>query len=128
MSRLCLVSLRRQEFGSVRRRVLLTSKSFTLGLFDCHVHLCMDPGSGSIRTDTKMEDAEQLKLMSENALKLLDAGVTTARDLGCPGTYSITLRDQINAGKKMGPRMLVANGGYRIYSGSPLSTSLRVEA
>lgn len=87
------------------------------GLFDCHVHLSMDPGSGSIRTDVQMNDKEQLELMSQNALRLLDAGVTTARDLGCRGTYSITLRDEINAGQKMGPRMLVANAPVTVPGG-----------
>ena len=57
-----------------------------------------------------MPEDEYIDRMTTNALRLLDAGVTTARDLGCPGTYSITLCDQINAGEKMGPRMLVANG------------------
>lgn len=81
------------------------------GLFDCHVHTIMDPNGGMSTDDVlRGTDGEKLALMSENCLRLLDAGVTTARDLGSPGTFAVTIRDRINARKVMGPRLLVANG------------------
>jgi imidazolonepropionase-like amidohydrolase len=65
----------------------------------------MDPGSTRTASDfLKLDDAAQLTLMASNSLKLLDAGVTTARDLGCPKTLAVTLRDQIACGERNGPR------------------------
>lgn len=81
------------------------------GLFDCHVHIIMDP-NGGVSTDDVLRgtDEQKFALMSQNCLRLLDAGVTTARDLGSPGTFAVTMRNQIKAKKIMGPRLLVANG------------------
>lgn len=96
------------------------------GLFDCHVHLMMDP-SGNLcvsiptadrTTATALRSHMELNnLMERNALKLLDAGVTSARDLGCPGTFASELRDRINSGKTMGPRMMVSNAPITVPGG-----------
>lgn len=81
------------------------------GLFDCHVHTIMDPSHGISTTDVfEGTDQDKLSLMANNCLRLLDAGVTTARDLGSPGTYAVTTRDRIASKEIMGPRLLVANG------------------
>lgn len=54
--------------------------------------------------------AEKHQHMGKNALKLLDAGVTTARDLGCPGLLATNLRDEIAARQRMGPRCVDSAG------------------
>lgn len=87
----------------------------------------MDPNGGMSTDDVlRGSDEEKLALMSENCLRLLDAGVTTARDLGSPGTFAVTMRDRIQAKKSMGPRLLVANGESEIieFAGIPTSSWL----
>lgn len=71
----------------------------------------MDPDQG-MTTDDVFDGSDQAKLarMEQNCLRLLDAGVTSARDLGSPGTYATTLRDRIASKEVIGPRLLVANG------------------
>lgn len=71
----------------------------------------MDPNGGMSTEDVLQgTDEQKFALMSQNCLRLLDAGVTTARDLGSPGTFAVTIRDWIKAQKLLGPRLLVANG------------------
>ncbi|KAI8310243.1 hypothetical protein K4K59_008467 [Colletotrichum sp. SAR11_240] len=79
------------------------------GLFDCHVHLQMDPSGTNTSTDVNLPDEELLPLMQRNAAKLLDAGVTTARDLGARGMTAIAIREMIKDGTIPGPRLHCAN-------------------
>ncbi|KAK7043869.1 hypothetical protein VNI00_008035 [Paramarasmius palmivorus] len=87
------------------------------GLFDCHVHLFLDPSSGVSSTSSIPSEDRILAQMARNSLKVLDAGVTTVRDLGCPGTYSITMRDRIKNKQAMGPRILSANAPITVEGG-----------
>ncbi|ESK86035.1 amidohydrolase [Moniliophthora roreri MCA 2997] len=89
------------------------------GLFDCHVHLFLDPSSGVSSTSSGLPSTEEavLSLMANNCLKVLDAGVTTVRDLGCPGTHSITIRERIKSKEVMGPRILSANAPITVPGG-----------
>ena len=52
-----------------------------------------------------------MQLAVANARKTLETGVTTVRDLGAGGGLDITLRDEIAAGRTIGPRMFVAGQG-----------------
>ncbi|KAJ8071978.1 hypothetical protein AAF712_009668 [Marasmius tenuissimus] len=89
------------------------------GLFDCHVHLFMDPTSGvhSTSDGIPLSEEEVFTLMGRNCTRVLDAGVTTVRDLGCPGTYSTTMRDKIAKREVMGPRILSANAPITVPGG-----------
>jgi imidazolonepropionase-like amidohydrolase len=51
--------------------------------------------------------------LAHNAQKTLEAGVTTVRDLNALEGASIALRDLINTGHIVGPRMFVAGTGIR---------------
>jgi imidazolonepropionase-like amidohydrolase len=53
-------------------------------------------------------------LAQESAMKVLEAGVTTIRDLNAADGADIAMRDLINMGKMTGPRMFVAGTGLRI--------------
>jgi imidazolonepropionase-like amidohydrolase len=88
------------------------------GFMDGHTHLAHD------FTDYKKERSEQIDLnVSEKALRAtrharatLEAGFTTVRDLGSrfPGSkemVDVALRNSINQGYIVGPRMLVATFG-----------------
>ncbi len=78
------------------------------GLIDGHVHLGFDGGRDPVRRMRRETDDEQIRLMLRNAEDLLDAGVTTARDLGARDYLSVTVRDAIAAGRARGPRTIVA--------------------
>jgi len=87
------------------------------GLFDCHVHLSFDPASGTTTTAVTIPDDEALELMRSNAGKLLDAGVTTARDLGAPGTLGSRIKAEIASGETSGPSLQVTNAPITVKGG-----------
>ena len=73
------------------------------GLIDAHVHLELNPD------DHKAPDKPHRNLpslMEERAKKMVLAGITTARDLGGGTWQEFSLRDSINTGLKLGPRLL----------------------
>jgi imidazolonepropionase-like amidohydrolase len=77
----------------------------------------MDPSAINTSTEIKLNDTELLSLMKTNALRLLDAGVTTACDLGSKGMTAIQLRDSIKKGEVAGPRLQCANAPLTVAKG-----------
>src|ERR1700694_2402340 len=57
--------------------------------------------------------AETVFLAQENAKKTLEAGVTAVRDLGSAEYNDIAMRNLINSGAMVGPRMFVSAYGLR---------------
>ncbi|MFF9409865.1 amidohydrolase family protein [Streptomyces anandii] len=78
------------------------------GLIDCHVHLAFDAGSDPVSTVSESDDATLLLGMAGRARQLLDAGITTVRDLGDRGGLTVRLREAIGEGRVSGPRILAA--------------------
>jgi imidazolonepropionase-like amidohydrolase len=78
------------------------------GLVDSHVHLGLDGGPRPAERMQGESEAEQVVLMLRNAVSLLAAGVTTARDLGAKSFLDITVRDAVSRGDAPGPRLVVA--------------------
>lgn len=82
------------------------------GLIDMHTHLTDRPGDTvdlSVYYSRTLED--QVALGRENARATLEAGFTSVRDVGTYiGWSDRALRDEINAGRTVGPRMQAA--GY----------------
>ncbi|WP_051729523.1 metal-dependent hydrolase family protein [Amycolatopsis sp. VC5-11] len=91
------------------------------GLIDCHVHLCQDPGSGEVSLEMPSDDDVLSRRMIANAQRLLDAGVTTARDLGAPGTLGTRVRDLLAAAPNATPRILAANAPITVTNGHAAS-------
>ncbi|KAH6995670.1 hypothetical protein BKA56DRAFT_694922, partial [Ilyonectria sp. MPI-CAGE-AT-0026] len=87
------------------------------GLFDCHLHLQMDPTKISTSTKSDLSDAEILSLMVKHSARLLDAGVTTVRDLGSRGNNAIITRERIRRGSIPGPRLQCANAPLTVPGG-----------
>jgi imidazolonepropionase-like amidohydrolase len=77
----------------------------------------MDPSGMNTSTSIGLPDEELLVRMEKNASKLLDAGVTTARDLGSRGMTAIMLREKIKANEINGPRLLCANAPLTVRGG-----------
>jgi imidazolonepropionase-like amidohydrolase len=76
------------------------------GLIDAHVHLASDCGP---RFGGVPDQARLVTLAVSNAQRFLRAGVTTVRDLGGPFTVGSDVRDAIDQGLLLGPRLLAAN-------------------
>lgn len=89
-------------------RVINLRDQFVMpGLIDAHVHLTSDTGGIAAQLEgVTLSPARQAFNAYENGLKTLDAGFTTVRNLGDRDGAVIALRDAVNAGQVMGPRIL----------------------
>src|SRR5207237_3566843 len=85
------------------------------GLIDVHTHMTyywdQKPGTQPWSQQGRRRSAETVFLAQENARKTLETGVTTVRDLGASEYGDIVMRDLINRGAMVGPRMFVAGFG-----------------
>lgn len=77
------------------------------GLIDMHVHLTSDPTFGGY-TYLQYTDSFWAVLMVPHAERTLRAGFTTVRNVGSSGWYDVGLREAIDAGKIVGPRVVTA--------------------
>jgi len=88
------------------------------GLIDVHTHMTFwwDPNLGSrpwAQLGT-LGSAVTVFMAQENARRTLETGVTTVRDLGSSNYDDIAMRDLINRGAMVGPRMFVAGYGLHV--------------
>jgi imidazolonepropionase-like amidohydrolase len=87
------------------------------GLIDVHTHMTMytdeTPGEPMLKQLTANPPAVEVFLARKGALRTLETGVTTVRDLGADQYMDIAMRDLINHGEMIGPRMFVC--GYGLY-------------
>jgi imidazolonepropionase-like amidohydrolase len=95
------------------------------GLIDCHTHVASG-AYDSKDLDVFTKTSAQLTLESlPNARAMLESGFTTVRDVG---TYralvDIALRDAVNRGDVIGPRMFVAGAYVTITGGAGAATGL----
>jgi imidazolonepropionase-like amidohydrolase len=78
------------------------------GLFDMHVHLMILGHGDYARWDELFGDKLADEVMPIAARQLLEAGVTSARDLGAPLDDILTVKRRIAAGEIPGPRLFVS--------------------
>jgi imidazolonepropionase-like amidohydrolase len=84
------------------------------GMIDAHTHVtyAYDPHSGNDPWRQPQRAPElTLKLQRDNMLHTLETGVTTIRDLGASNYADIALRDSVNKGVWIGPRIFAAGSG-----------------
>jgi imidazolonepropionase-like amidohydrolase len=86
------------------------------GLIDLHTHMTYywnrDPATTARQPVTpRRTPAQTAEVSFENARRTLETGVTTVRDLGAGGGADYLMRDAVNTGEKVGPRMFVAGAG-----------------
>jgi imidazolonepropionase-like amidohydrolase len=97
------------------------------GLIDAHVHLALDAGPDPVSALCEADDTKVAEGIAKRALGLLDAGVTTARDLGDRNGLVTAFRDAVSAGRTPGPRVLAAGtpltgpGGHCWFLGGEVS-------
>ena len=93
------------------------------GLIDAHTHMTyfwdQKPGTRPWAQLQERMPAMTLFLAQENARKTLETGVTTVRDLGSFDYLDIAMRDLINQGAMIGPRMFVSGFGVQITYEAP---------
>jgi imidazolonepropionase-like amidohydrolase len=87
------------------------------GLIDCHVHLLTQPDA-TARARTMTESPEFVAVRATRHARLnLEAGFTTVRDLGANPQAIFAVRDAINQGLIVGPRIIAAGKSISITGG-----------
>ncbi|MBL0171176.1 MAG: amidohydrolase family protein [Gemmatimonadaceae bacterium] len=81
------------------------------GLIDVHTHLTFVRDKSNPLVNGPRSRDSVVAAAAENARRTLETGVTTVRDLGAANYADIALRDSINKGVMVGPRMFVAGYG-----------------
>ena len=92
-------------YGSGARLVDLSDKYLLPGLIDLHMHLAIIMDSDAA---TNASEARLALAAAGYARRLLDAGVTTVRDVGDNSGVTLALRDAIARGDVAGPRIVAA--------------------
>ncbi|MEP9827857.1 amidohydrolase family protein, partial [Staphylococcus aureus] len=85
----------------------LGAQTILPGLIDMHVHMTARADQGGYNSVSVIPVNEAISGVA-NAWKTLQAGFTTVRNVGAGGFSDVALRDSINAGETIGPRMFVA--------------------
>jgi imidazolonepropionase-like amidohydrolase len=78
------------------------------GLIDCHVHLTQPTDEPHPATAATRSDAQVALFTAAAAQRTLDAGITTARDVGGWNYVEMAVREAIDAGRLPGPRLFLA--------------------
>ena len=90
------------------------------GLIDVHTHMTIytdeTPGEPMLKQLTSNPPTVGLFLARKGAMRTLESGVTTVRDLGADQYLDIAMRDLINRGEMIGPRMFVCGYGLTVTS------------
>jgi imidazolonepropionase-like amidohydrolase len=85
------------------------------GLIDVHTHMTFytdeTPGVPMLKQTVNPVPAVEVFLARKGAMRTLEAGVTTVRDLGSDQYMDIAMRDLSNRGEMIGPRMFVVGYG-----------------
>ena len=106
--------------GPLPREVIdLTAYTGLPGLIDAHTHLTYGPSPGGTRSPIV-----NAFLARDAMKKTLEAGVTTVRDMNAVDYADVALRDLVNMGELIGPRMFVVGCGLRVtrtpFRGAPV--------
>jgi imidazolonepropionase-like amidohydrolase len=88
------------------------------GMIDAHTHMTFywdqAPGTTPWAQSEARQSSVTVFLAQENARKTLETGVTSVRDLGSSEYADVAMRDLINRGAMVGPRMFVAGYGLSV--------------
>src|SRR6266436_5041709 len=94
----------------------LSNATLLPGLIDMHTHLTFELSSLSYE-GLKISTAREALHGARNAQRTLEAGFTTVRNLGAKDYADIALRDAINDGDVIGPRIVASGPALGITGG-----------
>lgn len=94
----------------------LTDYTVLPGLIDMHVHLTGDPDAQGYQNLAASVPRNAL-FGAANGRRTLEAGFTTVRNVGAGGFADVALRDAVNNGDVVGPRMRVSGPSLGITGG-----------
>jgi len=108
-----------RQSGPAGARVIDLGNRFVLpGLIDSHVHLDSDSGGQAALIETVTSSPALDALRAQwNGMKTLRAGFTTVRNLGDGRGATLALRDAVENGWVMGPRIVDAGRSISVTSG-----------
>lgn len=96
--------------------IVLAGYTLLPGLIDTHTHLTSDANEHGLRRLTTSQVRKAFRGV-KYAEQTLMAGVTTVRNLGAGAFIDVAMRDSINAGDIVGPRMFVSGPSLQITGG-----------
>jgi len=106
----------------------LSKYTVTPGLIDCHTHLIGGETNADILLPLERSAAEETLDGVVHARRTLLAGFTTVRDVGTFRAYlDVALRNYINSGLVMGPRMAVAGAYITVSTGGGEVTGMATD-
>ena len=107
------------KLPSEARLVDLSRYTVLPGLIDCHAHLIGDATGADVLLPLERSEAQEAFSGVRNARATLLAGFTTVRDVGTYRAFvDVALRDAINDGSVIGPRMKVAGAYVTVSTGA----------
>jgi imidazolonepropionase-like amidohydrolase len=93
------------------KRIVLTGMTLLPGLIDMHVHLDSDPHYGGYN-GLQFGDRFWSMISVPHAERTLKAGFTTVRNVGADAWNDVGLRQAIDEGKIIGPRVVTATYSF----------------
>jgi len=106
----------------------LSKYTVTPGLIDCHTHLIGAETNADFLLPLERSAAQETLDGVVHARRTLLAGFTTVRDVGTFRAYlDVALRDYINSGLVMGPRMAVAGAYITVSTGGGEVTGMATD-
>lgn len=99
------------------RVIDVTGQYLLPGIIDCHAHVTMVGGSHHMAVFFQENSCELTIEGMLNCKRMAEHGITSARDCGGKGLETLALRDFIDSGKLIGPRLLCSKTPIKVVGG-----------
>jgi len=110
------------EFTEACEVIDYSDKTLMPGLFNCHVHMDMDP-TITVKQFSETNEVERIVFAYQQMAKFLDTGFTYIRNLGSKNCIDLKLKRLVDAGKAVGPSICASGdvicmtGGHGWFTG-----------